>query len=100
MSSLEKAASQSDLFELVRLKLSPYRRNDEDIHLGTEIMAELEIDSVEVLDTIMEIEDELDILVPLDTLPRVRTVGDLIREIASILAGGYMGAWRWQASSI
>ena len=88
MSSLQKATSQSELFELVRLKLSPYRRNDEDIHLGTEIMAELEIDSVEVLDTIMEIEDELDILVPLDTLPRVRTVGDLIREIALILDGG------------
>ena len=88
MSSLEKTTSQSDLFELVRLKLSPYRRNDGDIHLGTEIMAELEIDSVEVLDTIMEIEDELDILVPLDTLPRVRTVGDLIREIALILDGG------------
>ena len=41
------------------------------------LIDQLELDSMKILDVIMEIEDELDVSVPLNTLVDVNTVADL-----------------------
>lgn len=46
-------------------------------------LADLEIDSAELLEMVAELEDRLDIEVPLHTLERLSTVGDLLTEILS-----------------
>ena len=47
----------------------------------TDITGDLEIDSVAVLDLIMEVEDEYGISLPMNLLSEIRTVGDLVRAI-------------------
>lgn len=47
----------------------------------TDITGDLQIDSVAVLDVIMEVEDEYSISFPMNLLPEIRTVGDLVQAI-------------------
>lgn len=48
---------------------------------STHIIEDLGLDSVAVMDFVMEIEDKLDISVPLDKIAEVETLGDLIATV-------------------
>lgn len=50
----------------------------------SELVTQLGLDSVRVLDVIMEIEDEFDVSVPMNLLADVRTVRDLAQVIHQI----------------
>ena len=47
----------------------------------THIVDDLGLDSVAMMDFVMEIEDRLDISVPLDQIAEVETLGDLIATV-------------------
>ena len=47
----------------------------------THIIEDLGLDSVAVMDFVMEIEDKLDISVPLDKIAEVETLGDLVATV-------------------
>ncbi len=47
----------------------------------TNIVNDLGLDSVAVMDFVMEIEDRLDVSIPLDRIAEVETLGDLIRTV-------------------
>ena len=47
----------------------------------THIIEDLGLDSVAVMDFVMEIEDKLDISVPLDKIAEIETLGDLIATV-------------------
>ena len=47
----------------------------------TDITGDLQIDSVAVLDLIMEVEDEYGISFPMNLISEIRTVGDLVQAI-------------------
>ena len=47
------------------------------IDLGSSVVEDTGLDSVSVMDFVMEIEDEFDITIPLDRIAEIRTVGDL-----------------------
>lgn len=55
------------------------------IHPGVDLVQELGLDSVEVMDLLMEIEDEFDVSVPLNVLPEVRTPAQLATAISELL---------------
>ena len=67
--------------------LKQFVKGGAEITPTTDIMGDLEIDSVAVLDVVMELEDQFDISVPLEVMPSVRTVGDLAREVHKIRVG-------------
>jgi acyl carrier protein len=50
----------------------------------TDLIADLEIDSVSVLDIVMDIEDNYDISIPVNTISETRTIGELVDAIHSI----------------
>ena len=50
----------------------------------TDLVADLEIDSVTVLDTVMEIEDHYDISIPVNVISEIRTIGQLVDAIHAI----------------
>lgn len=52
----------------------------------THITEDLGLDSVAMMDFVMEIEDQLDILVPLDKIAEVETLGDLIATVQRLKA--------------
>jgi acyl carrier protein len=61
------------------------QHNPRNIHLQqeTKITSELNIDSVEVMDLVMEIEQRFDIDIPISMLSDVETIGDLARVVAA-----------------
>jgi acyl carrier protein len=52
----------------------------------TNIAEELSLDSVKVLDLVMELEDEFDISVPLNLMVDVQTVNDLVDLIEKVIS--------------
>jgi acyl carrier protein len=50
----------------------------------TDLVADLEIDSVTVLDTVMEIEDHYDISIPVNIISEIKTIGQLVDAIHAI----------------
>jgi len=71
----------SDLFELLR----PFAGEGSEIGAETELVGELGLNSLKVMDLLMDIEDKYDITVPLNILPEVRTVGDLAGQLEMLL---------------
>jgi acyl carrier protein len=67
--------------EICRL-LGPYNAEKKALSAETDIPAELNIDSVGVMDFIMEVEDRYDIEIPLNVVAETRTVGDLADVVA------------------
>ncbi len=53
---------------------------------ATVIVDDLGLDSLAVMNFVMEIEDKLDVSVPLDRLADIRTVDDLARCLADLKA--------------
>lgn len=47
----------------------------------TDIPAELHINSVGVLDFIMDVEDKFDIEIPMNVVSETRTIGDLVKVV-------------------
>lgn len=52
----------------------------------TLIMADTAMDSVAVMDFVLDLEEALDITIPLDRLAEARTVADVAREVAGLMA--------------
>ncbi len=54
----------------------------------TDFIADLEAESVAVLDVVMEIEDSYDISIPVNIISEIRTVGELVDAIHEIKKQG------------
>lgn len=57
--------------------LTPFNSNGTVLSAETDISSDLNIDSVTVMDFVMEVEDHFDIEIPLNVLSETRTIGDL-----------------------
>ena len=65
--------------------LKPFNLENKPLVESTDIPAELNIDSVGVLDFIMEVEDHFDIEIPMNAVANIRTVGELASYVQSRL---------------
>jgi acyl carrier protein len=54
---------------------------------NTHLASELGLDSAQVMDLIMEIEDHLDISIPVATIAEARTLDQLCNSVRSVVAG-------------
>jgi acyl carrier protein len=57
------------------------------IRPDTDIVVELGLDSLQVMEMLMEIEDALDVSIPVNILAEVRTAGELARAVQALLEG-------------
>lgn len=55
-----------------------------DLSSETDIARDLHVDSLALMNMVMELEDTFDVSIPLDRLSQVRTVGDLSGLIADL----------------
>lgn len=76
-----KGAILDQLYELVR----PYTEKPIQFGEETDLIDEVGLDSMKVMDLVMQIEDHFDISVPLNILPDVRTIGDLAQQLQKLL---------------
>ena len=54
------------------------------IDLDSSVVEDTGLDSVSVMDFVMELEDEFDITIPLDRIAEIRTVGDLADAVQTL----------------
>jgi acyl carrier protein len=66
--------------EICRL-LAPHNPKGIPLSAATDIPAELNIDSVGVLDFIMEVEDSFDVEIPMNVVAETHTIGDLVKVV-------------------
>ena len=64
-------------FDALRRILTPFNTDGVAITPATDISADLNIDSVTVMDFVMLVEDHFDIEIPLNALSETRTMADL-----------------------
>ena len=74
---------ETDIIPKLCELLTPYNLENKLLNDATDIPAELNIDSVGVLDFIMEVEDYFDIEIPMNVVSETRTIGDLARYVAA-----------------
>jgi acyl carrier protein len=71
---------QNIIFDMVRGELP----NAPEISDLTHIVDDLGLDSVAVMDFVMEIEDRMDVSIPLNKIAEIETLGDLIATVCSL----------------
>ena len=65
--------------------LQPFTKEGQALAEETELGSELGLDSMQVMQVLLKIEDRFDISIPLNNLPTIRTVKDLGLEIEQLL---------------
>jgi acyl carrier protein len=65
--------------------LTPFVPEGQQIREETDLVADMGLDSLKVMKILENIEDTFDISIPLNILPDVRTVKDLVAQIQKII---------------
>ena len=65
----------------IRRELEPHNPGKAALTEDTDIVEELSIDSIAVMDMVCALEEEFDVMIPLNTLSNVRTVGELASRV-------------------
>ena len=68
--------------------LKPFAPAGFELETQTDLVADLDLDSMKVMDIVADVEDTFDIAVPLNILPEVRTVSDFVGQILKLLEEG------------
>jgi acyl carrier protein len=53
--------------------------------LDSDLVADLGFDSLQVLETVTELEDRFDISIPMDEVPTIRTVAQVVTRVATLV---------------
>ncbi|MEM6651434.1 MAG: acyl carrier protein [Pseudomonadota bacterium] len=76
---------KSEIFDTICKLLAEYTRDSKQITENTRIVADLEIDSVNVFDLIMEVEDAYDINISMELISTTHTVGELVNVVEGLI---------------
>lgn len=76
-------SAQHILTDLYRL-IEPFAEPGRELNEETELVTDLKLDSVKVMNLMLQIEDYFDISVPLNVLPEIRTIKDLAAQIEAL----------------
>ncbi len=72
------------VFRKICTLLEPLNEKGIKLTRDTDLVADLEVESVAVLDIVMEIEDTYDISIPVNVISEIRTIGELVDAIHKI----------------
>lgn len=71
----------SQLYEILR----PHGQEGQTLLEETELVADLNLDSLKVMELLLELEERFDISIPLNIVSDVRTIGDFARQIEQLM---------------
>jgi len=74
---VQLAPTYAQIFDAVCSEFAQYARDDVSLDESTDIVADLDIDSVAVMDLLFAIEERYEISIPLNQLNGVQTIGEL-----------------------
>ena len=69
----------------IRAELTTLTQGHVEIGEDTDLLADLNLDSLQVMNFMLQIEDRFDISIPVSILPDVRTVKDLALQIERLV---------------
>ncbi len=70
-----------DVVADIATALVPFKKSDIEISAATDIARDLNMDSLAVMDLLMELEDKFDVSIPLNMVPEIATVGQLAQTV-------------------
>jgi acyl carrier protein len=82
----ERVTLPVDVMVEICRELAPYQVEDEPITGQTVIYQDLSIDSLAVMDIIMELEDRFDVSIPINIVAEIHTVDELADAILTLQA--------------
>lgn len=82
----EGTTHRAEVMHEIRDQLAPYRLDEKPIMGQTVIYQDLSIDSLAVMDIVMELEDRFDIAIPINVVAEIRTVDELADAILTLRA--------------
>lgn len=77
--------SYAEILPQILETLQPFTKEGQLLGEETELVSELGLDSMQVMQVLLKVEDRFDISIPLNNLPTIRTVKDLGLEIEQLL---------------
>ena len=80
-------ADRADIFARIAGLIEPHNKKGVAIGEATSFADDLEFDSLTVMDLVANIEDEYDIILPMNLLPELETIGQLADAVAKIVNG-------------
>ena len=84
--TLERVTRPADVMDEICHQLAPYQLEDGPITGQTVIYKDLSIDSLAVMDIVVELEDRFDIAIPINVVAEIRTVDELADAIMTLQA--------------
>ncbi|ERJ20572.1 phosphopantetheine attachment site [Salinisphaera shabanensis T35B1] len=79
-------ASYDDIYGELRTLLAAYVPAGKTIEPDSLLVDDLGLDSMQTMEMVMDMEDQLDMAIPLNLLPDVQTVDDLVKALAQVAA--------------
>jgi len=77
--------SYEDILPIVTDLIKPLVAPGRSVREDTDLVSDLEFDSLKVMNLIEQVEDRFDVSVPLNILPEIRTVRDFTVQLQAIL---------------
>jgi len=84
----EAAPTNDEIYTRICRLVAPFNAKQVELAPQTSFAADLEFDSVSVMDLVAEIEDEFDIVLPLNKLPNLETLQEVTDEVERLLKSG------------
>ena len=81
---MAQTATLQTIYDLI----SPLNKKGVDLTPATTFAVDLELDSLTVMDLVAEIEDEFDIVLPLNMLPDLETIEQVADAVEKIVSAG------------
>lgn len=75
----------AEVKDKIHALVKQYSKSDKDIKADFDILVDTGLDSVSVMDIVMELEDDLDTTIPIERLSDVRTIGDFETVVLAII---------------
>ena len=84
--TLTRGVSRAEVIEEICAHLAPYQTGEKPITGDTVIAKDLTIDSLAIMDMVMELEDRFDVSIPMGVIAEIHTVDQLADTIRDLRA--------------
>ncbi len=78
------AVSAQRILETLKERLTSLTEG-KDVAAGTDLVGDLGLDSLQIMELLMEMEDSFDVSIPVNVVADARTVGDLVLAVQKLL---------------
>ena len=80
----DRVSLRDEMMQEVCAQLGPFRLDDMPVTEATVIYRDLAIDSLAVMDVILELEDRFDVAIPINTVAEIHTVRELVDAMLTL----------------